>query len=106
MARVTKKGPGTTRNGAVVGYIRVSTEQQSESGAGMAAQRHAIEQHCKHHGLVLAQVYEDDGVSAKSVMNRPGLSAGLRGSRCCRAVTWGVVGGLARGHVGMVALGR
>lgn len=34
------------------------------------------------------------------------LASGLRGSRCCRAVTWGVVGGLARGHVGMVALGR
>jgi len=77
MARVTKKGPRSTRNGAVVGYIRVSTEQQSESGAGMAAQRHAIEQHCQHHGLVLAHIYEDDGVSAKSVKNRPGLSQAL-----------------------------
>lgn len=77
MARVTKKGSGKTRSGAVVGYIRVSTEQQAESGAGMAVQRHAIEEHCERHGLVLAQVYEDDGVSAKSVRNRPGLSEAL-----------------------------
>jgi DNA invertase Pin-like site-specific DNA recombinase len=43
----------------------------------MAAQLHAIELHCEHHGLVLANVYEDDGVSAKSVQNRPGLSEAL-----------------------------
>jgi len=43
----------------------------------MAAQLQAIEQHCKRQGLVLSDVYEDDGVSAKSVRNRPGLSEAL-----------------------------
>src|SRR5450756_1533815 len=66
-----------TRSEAVVGYRRVSTEQQAESGAGMAAQLQSIEQHCDQHGLVLAHVYEDDGVSAKSVRTRPGLSEAL-----------------------------
>jgi DNA invertase Pin-like site-specific DNA recombinase len=73
-ANVTSK---KTRSEAVVGYRRVSTEQQSGSGAGMAAQRRAIEQHCEHHGLTLTHVYEDDGVSAKSIQNRPGLSEAL-----------------------------
>ena len=43
----------------------------------MAAQRRAIEQHCEHHRLTLAHIFEDDGVSAKSVQNRPGLSEAL-----------------------------
>jgi DNA invertase Pin-like site-specific DNA recombinase len=77
MARRASVTSNKARSDAVVGYRRVSTEQQSESGAGMAAQRLAIEQHCEHHGLVLANVYEDDGVSAKSIQNRPGLSEAL-----------------------------
>jgi len=77
MARATKSSAKKVRSEAVIGYRRVSTEQQAESGAGMAAQLQSIEQHCERHGLVLAHVYEDDGVSAKSVKNRPGLSEAL-----------------------------
>jgi DNA invertase Pin-like site-specific DNA recombinase len=77
MARGANLTSKKTRSEAVIGYRRVSTEQQSESGAGMAAQRRAIEQHCEHHGLTLAHIFEDDGVSAKSVQNRPGLSEAL-----------------------------
>ena len=73
-ANVTSK---KTRSEAVVGYRRVSTEQQSESGAGMTAQLRAIEQHCEHHGLTLAHVYEDDGVSAKTLKGRLGLTHAL-----------------------------
>ncbi len=43
----------------------------------MAAQLRAIEQHCEHHGLTLAHVYEDDGVSAKTLKGRPGLTDAL-----------------------------
>ena len=43
----------------------------------MAAQLRAIEQHCEHHGLALAHVYEDDGVSAKTLKGRPGLTDAL-----------------------------
>jgi DNA invertase Pin-like site-specific DNA recombinase len=77
MARVAKSSTKMARSEDVIGYRRVSTEQQAESGAGMAAQLQSIEQHCERHGLVLAHVYEDDGVSAKSVRNRPGLSEAL-----------------------------
>ena len=77
MARGANLTSKKTRSEAVVGYRRVSTEQQSESGAGMAAQLCAIEQHCEHHRLTLAHVYEDDGVSAKTLKGRPGLSDAL-----------------------------
>ena len=43
----------------------------------MAAQLCAIEQHCEYHGLTLAHVYEDDGVSAKTLKGRPGLTDAL-----------------------------
>ena len=77
MASTSKSGAKRPRSEAVIGYKRVSTEQQAESGAGMAAQLQSIQQHCTQHGLVLGHVYEDDGVSAKSVRNRPGLSEAL-----------------------------
>jgi DNA invertase Pin-like site-specific DNA recombinase len=65
------------RSDAVIGYIRVSTDQQAESGAGMAAQRTAIRQHCEHHSWKLARIYEDNGASAKSLSGRPALSQAL-----------------------------
>lgn len=41
------------------GYIRVSTVEQGESGAGLDAQQAAIERECAHRGLELAQVFRD-----------------------------------------------
>ena len=72
----TKKAEIRTQ--AVIGYIRVSTDQQAESGAGMAAQRSAIRRQCEHHGWELAAIYEDNGASAKSLKGRPGLTAALQ----------------------------
>lgn len=71
----TKKARDRTE--AVIGYIRVSTDQQAESGAGMAAQRSAIRRQCEQHGWELAAIYEDNGASAKSLKGRPGLSDAL-----------------------------
>lgn len=65
------------RTAAVIGYIRVSTDQQAESGAGMAAQRSAIRRQCEQHDWELVAVYEDNGASAKSLKGRPGLSEAL-----------------------------
>ncbi len=66
------------RTESVVGYIRVSTDQQAESGAGMAAQRSAIRRHCDQHGWELAAIFEDNGASAKTLKGRPGLTEALR----------------------------
>jgi DNA invertase Pin-like site-specific DNA recombinase len=72
MARTpkTSSDPAT-----VVGYIRVSTDEQAESGLGLAAQRSAIEAECARRGWTLVAVYED-ALSGKS-LNRPGMAAAL-----------------------------
>jgi DNA invertase Pin-like site-specific DNA recombinase len=60
----------------VIGYVRVSTEEQSTSGAGLAAQRAAIEAECLHRGWHLVEVIEDAGYSAKD-LKRPGVQVAL-----------------------------
>ena len=54
--------------------MRVSTEEQKRSGAGLAAQRRSIESACRERGgWQLVAVETDEGVSAKSTKNRPAL---------------------------------
>lgn len=60
----------------VVGYVRVSTEEQAAEGVSLAAQRAKLEQYAALYGLDLVAVEVDAGVSAKS-LDRPGLSAAL-----------------------------
>lgn len=42
-----------------IGYIRVSTKTQGESGYGLAAQRDAIVQYCEQHDIELVTVIPD-----------------------------------------------
>lgn len=57
-----------------VAYLRVSTSEQVESGAGLEAQLHAIRRHCERHGLTLSGTYSDEGVSGAAQLDkRPGL---------------------------------
>jgi DNA invertase Pin-like site-specific DNA recombinase len=70
---------GKRRTGAAagfVGYVRVSTEEQGDSGLGLAAQRAAIRDECARRGWHLASVLEDVG-SGRSLERRPGLAAAL-----------------------------
>lgn len=60
----------------VVGYVRVSTSEQGESGAGLEAQRGAITATCKHRGWQLVAV-EDDIASGRSRNRRPGLDEAI-----------------------------
>jgi DNA invertase Pin-like site-specific DNA recombinase len=60
----------------VLGYVRVSTEEQGLSGAGLEAQRAAIVAECKRRGWQLVEVVEDVGYSAKD-LRRPGIKAAL-----------------------------
>ncbi len=59
-----------------IGYLRVSTDAQAESGAGMAAQRATIVTECQHRGLPLLEMAEDAGLSAKT-LDRPALAGAL-----------------------------
>lgn len=61
----------------VVAYTRVSTAEQADSGAGLEAQRQAINLEAERRGWRILRVFEDAGVSGKSVSGRPGLQAAL-----------------------------
>lgn len=60
-----------------VGYIRVSTEEQAESGAGLVVQQQTIEQEVARRGWRLIGIEADRGLSGKSVDSRPGLNKAL-----------------------------
>ena len=70
----------------VVGYVRVSTEEQGVSGLGLEAQRAAIAAECRRRGWELARVETDVAGGAK--LDRPGLNAAVE------AVARGEVDGL------------
>jgi len=61
---------------AVVGYVRVSTEQQAGEGVSLDAQKTKLEAYAVAMDLELVAVFEDAGLSAKSLA-RPGLKAAL-----------------------------
>ena len=78
MTRPCRKGPSLTSDAQrVVGYVRVSTEEQSDSGAGLAAQRSAIAAEATRRGWQLVAIYEDAAASGKSLNGRPGLQSAL-----------------------------
>src|SRR5262245_43277710 len=60
----------------VLGYIRVSSEEQASHGQSLGAQRAKLEQYAALYELELVDGIEDAGVSAKN-MTRPGLQAAL-----------------------------
>ncbi len=60
----------------VLGYVRVSTDEQRRSAAGLEAQREAILRECKRRGWELVEVVEDAGYSARD-LRRPGVQAAI-----------------------------
>ncbi|WP_168627934.1 recombinase family protein [Cryobacterium sp. BB307] len=59
----------------MIGYLRVSTEEQADSGLGLDAQRDAIQRYADAHSWDVVW-YLDEGVSAKS-LDRSQLQAAL-----------------------------
>ena len=64
----------------IIGYIRVSTEEQADSGAGLRAQRAAIVTEAQHRGWQVVDMIEDAGYSAKD-LRRPGIQIALEALR-------------------------
>lgn len=57
-----------------VAYLRVSTDEQAESRAGLEGQLHSIQSHCRRNGLALKATFSDEGISgAANLDKRPGL---------------------------------
>ena len=71
----------TTR---VIGYVRVSTDQQADGGVSLAAQRAKLAAYCVALDLELVGIEEDAGLSAKTLA-RPGLQRALGAMRDGRA---------------------
>jgi DNA invertase Pin-like site-specific DNA recombinase len=59
-------------------YVRVSTAEQADSGAGLAAQETALRVDAERRGWQVAAVHTDAGASGKSLDRRPGLADALR----------------------------
>jgi DNA invertase Pin-like site-specific DNA recombinase len=57
-------------------YCRCSTEEQSISGAGIQAQRQALQAECERRGWTIVREIADEGYSAKD-MRRPGVKEAI-----------------------------
>jgi DNA invertase Pin-like site-specific DNA recombinase len=82
-SKTPENGPGRDQERSresgrvrVVGYTRVSTQEQSDSGAGLQAQRSAIELEAQRRGWELVAICEDAAASGKD-LKRPGLQQTL-----------------------------
>lgn len=62
----------------IIGYVRVSTDEQTREGVSLDAQRADLERWCAAQGYAKPEVYSDEGVSGGDpVDKRPGLLAAL-----------------------------
>lgn len=62
----------------ILGYTRVSTQEQATEGVSLAAQEEKLKAYCSLYGHELVEVVVDAGQSAKS-LDRPGLVLALQG---------------------------
>jgi DNA invertase Pin-like site-specific DNA recombinase len=60
----------------LIGYLRVSTDEQADSGAGLAAQEEQLRRAFEYEGWELVELVRDEGVSGKD-LHREGLRGAL-----------------------------
>lgn len=66
-------------------YVRVSTQEQKNSGLSVDSQIDALEKYCEEHGYMVAGVYNDAGISArKKYTKRPALLQLLEDCKQCK----------------------
>ncbi len=67
------------KNNKAVGYIRVSSAEQV-NGTSLGNQEQAIRKYAQDNDLDMGEIYEDAGVSGKSMDGREGLQGLLKDS--------------------------
>jgi DNA invertase Pin-like site-specific DNA recombinase len=60
----------------LIGYLRVSTDEQADSGAGLAAQQEQLRRAFEYEGWALVELIRDEGASGKD-LQRDGLRRAL-----------------------------
>ncbi|OAI54132.1 hypothetical protein AYO47_03520 [Planctomyces sp. SCGC AG-212-M04] len=73
----------TGKTTSVIGYLRVSTKRQGDSGLGIEGQRAAIEQFANHRGLCVLAYYTE--IESGTVADRPALREALGRAKRQRA---------------------
>lgn len=73
----TLRGVGTTDTNRALGYVRVSTDEQAASGAGLAAQRRAIETEATRRGWELLETVGETAGASSATLEREGLQGAL-----------------------------
>ena len=56
----------------ILGYIRVSTKQQTQKGNSLKLQKSKIKDYCRLNDFELIEIYEDKGISGMSIDKRGG----------------------------------
>lgn len=75
---MTKRTSTTTLTVRAIGYRRVSTDEQVQSGAGLDAQAAKISQLCEARGWELLDTFTDEGISGgTAAAKRPSLTLAL-----------------------------
>lgn len=63
--------------GKIYGYVRVSTTMQVEDGISLDTQTNRINTYCENKKVKLEKLFEDKGISGKTIQERPGLQEAL-----------------------------
>jgi DNA invertase Pin-like site-specific DNA recombinase len=61
-----------------IGYVRVSTDEQAASGAGLASQRKAIRAEAERRGWELLEIVGEDAGASSATLERDGLQSALQ----------------------------
>lgn len=69
-------------NHSVAIYIRVSTEQQAKEGYSIAAQKNNLCEFARKHNWNIYDIYSDEGISGKSLDNRPEINRLISDIKC------------------------
>lgn len=71
----------------LLGYVRVSTDDQARDGHSLADQTERVHAYCKAKGWTLVDVITDDGVSGKVAWKVRGLGTAFERAKSCEAGT-------------------